>query len=49
MTTLKQYEINRYSRILGYGAAAAVVVVTDEAGVDPNVCSEDCSRWRTVG
>ena len=26
MTTLKQYEINRYSRILGYGAARGEVI-----------------------
>ena len=30
MTTLKQYEINRYSRILGYGAARGEVIVHND-------------------
>ena len=47
MTTLKQYEINRYSRILGYGAARGEVIVRNDDIVEAIDSSDEWIRQRT--
>ena len=47
MTTLKQYEINRYSRILGYGAARGEVIVPNDDIVEAINSSDEWIRQRT--
>lgn len=47
MTTLKQYEINRYSRILGYGAARGEVIVHNDDIVEAIDSSDEWIRQRT--
>ena len=47
MTTLKQYEINRYSRILGYGAARGDVIVPNDDIVEAIDSSDEWIKQRT--
>lgn len=47
MTTLKQYEINRYSRILGYGAARGEVIVPNDDIVEAIDSSDEWIKQRT--
>ena len=46
MTTLKQYEINRYSRILGYGAARGEVIVPNDDIVEAIDSSDEWIKQR---
>ena len=47
MTTLKQYENNRYSRILGYGASRGEVIVHNNDIVEAINSSDEWIKQRT--